>query len=98
MSGYASASDVRKSVAGLVRPRERVSVSEVAEKALRIVTPGGYAGPIDFSEFPYMREPLDLTGSRNVEAEIFVGPAQAAKTFSLIGGRIAFAVVADPAD
>lgn len=98
MSGYASASDVRKSVAGLVRPRERVSVSEVAEKALRIVTPGGYAGPIDLSEFPYMREPLDLTGSRNVEAEIFVGPAQAAKTFSLIGGRIAFAVVADPAD
>ena len=96
--GYADAELIRRSLGQLLRPRQRVSVSEVVANTLRINTPGGYSGPIDFELAPYIAEPLDVTGSRNVESMIFVGPAQSIKTFGLIGGRIAYAVEHDPAD
>lgn len=98
MSGYADAAEIVRSVAELLRPPERLSVSEGAANTLRIETPGGYCGPLDFGAIQYMREPLDSTGSRNAEAVIFCGPAQAGKTFALVGGRIAFATRYDPAD
>lgn len=95
---YANAADIRRNVARLAAPIARKSVSDVAADVLRIDTPGGYSGPLDFEVAPYMREPLDLTSSRNVQAVIFCGPKQSLKTFSLIGGRIAYAVAHDPAD
>lgn len=97
-SEYADAGAIRKRVARLAKPVTRKSVSEVVAESLRIETPGGFAGPWDRETFPYMAEPLDMTSSRNVQAVIFCGPAQCGKTFSLIGGRIVYAAVHDPAD
>lgn len=95
---YASAAEIRKATADLLRPPRRVSVSEAAESYLRIATPGGFVGNWSRETFPYMVEPMDVTSSRHVTGEVFVGPAQSGKTFSLIGGRIAYGMVCDPAD
>ena len=96
--GYADAREIRRNVARLAQPVTRKSVSQVVADSLKIETPGGFAGPWDRDTFPYMSEPMDLTSSRNVQAVIFCGPAQCGKTFSLIGGRIVYATVHDPAD
>ena len=98
MSGYADARSIRRNVARLAQPVARKSVSQVVAESLRIETPGGYAGAWDRETFPYMSEPLDMTSSRNVRGVIFAGPKQSGKTFSLIGGRIVYAAVHDPAD
>lgn len=95
---YASAAEIRKATAELLRPPRRVSVSEAAAKYLRVATPGGFVGHWDPEKFPYMVEPMDMTSSRHVTGVVFVGPAQSGKTFSLIGGRIAYGMVCDPAD
>lgn len=95
---YASASEIRRMTAELLRPARRVSVSQAAEQHLKISTPGGFTGGWSRSAAPYMAEPMDTTSSREYSAVIFVGPAQSLKTFSLIGGRIAYAMVCDPAD
>lgn len=94
----ASASEIRRDVAQLLRPPQRISVSEAAERYLRVGTPGGFVGPWSRETFPYMAEPLDMTSSRHVTGVVFVGPSQSGKTFSLIGGRIAYAKKCNPAD
>lgn len=95
---YASASEIREATAELLRPPRRVSVSDAAEQYLRISTPGGFVGNWSRETFPYMVEPMDVTSSRHVTGVVFVGPAQSGKTFSLIGGRVAYGMVCDPAD
>lgn len=95
---YASAAEIRRSTAELMRAPRRVSVSEAAERHLKISTPGGYSGPWSRAAAPYMVGPMDATSSRHVEGVVFVGPAQSLKTFSLVGGRIAYTTVCNPAD
>lgn len=95
---YASAADIRQSTAELLRAPQRVTVSEAAERYLRVATPGGFVGSWSRATFPYMVEPMDVTSSRHITGVVFVGPAQSGKTFSLIGGRIAYSMVCDPAD
>lgn len=63
-----------------------------------VETPGGYNGPWSPELTPYMVEPLDTVNDRNVEATIFVGPAQSGKSFALIGGTVAYSSVVDPGD
>ena len=86
----ASAGEIRRDAAQLLRPPQRISVSEAAARYLRVGTPGGFVGPWSRETFPYMVEPLDMTSSRHVTGVVFVGPSQSGKTFSLIGGRIAY--------
>ena len=96
--GYADVKSILRAVAGQARPVTRKAVSQVVAESLRIATPGGFEGPWDPETFPYFVEPLDMTSSRNVAAVIVCGPAQCGKTFTMIGGRIAYTVVHDPAD
>ena len=51
-----------------LRPPKRTSVSAGAAASLVIKQPGGYAGPWDASETPYMVEPMDMLASRQHEA------------------------------
>lgn len=95
---FASAGEIRQSTAELMRAPQSVSVSQAAERYLRIATPGGFIGNWSRETFPYMVEPMDVTSSRHVTGVVFVGPAQSGKTFSLLGGRIAYGMVCDPAD
>jgi len=75
-----------------------MSVSAGAAKSLVIKQPGGYAGPWDADETPYMAEPMDMLASRRHEACVFVGPARTGKTAGLLLGWMTHAVVNDPGD
>lgn len=81
-----------------LRPPKRTSVSAGAQASLVIKQPGGYAGPWDASETPYMVEPMNMLTSRQHEALVFVGPARTGKTAALLLGWMTHAVVNDPGD
>jgi len=81
-----------------LRPPRRTTVSTGAKDNLVIKQPGGYAGPWDASETPYMVEPMNMLASRQHEAVVFVGPARTGKTAGLLLGWMAHTVVNDPGD
>jgi len=75
-----------------------LSVSEAAEKYVRLNNPGSYIGPYRNSMAWYMQEPMDTLTARDKKAVIFVGPAQSGKTQSLILNWVAYTVKVDPMD
>jgi len=80
------------------RPPKRMTVAEGAQTYLVINQPGGYSGPWDPTETPYMVSPMNDLASRVHEAVCFVGPARTGKTMGLLDGWIAHAAVCDPGD
>jgi phage terminase large subunit GpA-like protein len=82
----------------MIRPPQRISVSESAAANLKIVNPSGASGNLSLEATPYMVEPMDLVRSRLYEAIVFVGPARSGKTICLVDGTVAYSVVSDPAD
>ncbi len=66
--------------ARVVRPPERLSVSEAATRYRKLNNPGSYVGPWDNLVTPYMIEPMDELNSYDYTGWVFVGPAQCAKT------------------
>lgn len=81
----------------MLRPPERLTVSQAAEKYRYLNIPGSYIGPWKNSTTPYMGEPMDVLGSREYRECIFVGPSQSAKTEAILNW-LAYTVVCDPAD
>jgi phage terminase large subunit GpA-like protein len=71
------------SVADVVRPPERLTVSEAAEKYRQLNNPGSYVGPWRNSIVPYLVEPMDAMTSRSFNSVVFAGPAQCGKALSL---------------
>jgi phage terminase large subunit GpA-like protein len=82
----------------LVKPPERFSVSESAEKYRYVNQPGAYVGKWKNYTTPYMVEPMDLFGARTHRGLIFVGPAQSGKTDALVINTIAYSIKIDPMD
>lgn len=80
-----------------VRPPERLTVSEAAEKYRHIENQGSYVGPWKNSTTPYLTEPMDEMTSRDFTGLIFVGPAQSGKTDMFLNWQL-FSVICDPAD
>lgn len=95
---YKSLGDIFVDLADYLRPPERLSVSQAAEKYRYVNQPGAYVGPWKNSTTPYMVEPMDVFASREYEGLIFVGPAQSAKTDSLVINTLAYSVKVDPMD
>lgn len=93
-----------KVIEGALQPPARMTVSEWAQNGLNgkdgryINQPGAYVGPWENSTVPYMVEPMDTLTDPEFEAEIFVGPAQCAKTDGLIVNWIGYSAVVDPMD
>lgn len=85
-----------------LQPPRRMTVSEwaalPAPEGRYINQPGAYVGPWENSTVPYMVEPQDTLTSPEYEAEIFVGPAQCAKTDGLVVNWIGYSAVVDPMD
>lgn len=71
--------------------------SEWAEQERYLNNAPGYVGPWDFAYAPYLREPLDKLASSELEAVIFVGPAQCGKT-ELILNWAGYSIRSDPSD
>ena len=83
MNEYASLEEMMVERAEIVRPPERISVSEAAEKYRYVYQPGSYVGQWSNETTPYMIEPMDECASLDFTGLVFVGPAQSAKPIAL---------------
>ena len=90
--------DIFCELAELLRPPERLSVSQAAEKYRYVNQPGAYVGQWENLTTKYMVEPMDTFASRNQRGMIFVGPAQTGKTDALVINTLAYSVKVDPMD
>ena len=95
---YEALAEIWADLAELLRPPERISVSQAAEKYIRLNNPGSYIGPFKTATAPYMQEPMDTLASRTHTGVAFVGPAQSGKTENLILGWLTYSVKVDPMD
>ncbi len=84
--------------AEMLRPPERMTVSDAAAAYRHVNSPGAYVGPWLNSKVPYMRDPMDVYASTEYTGMVFVGPAQCGKTDSLIINTILYSVIIDPMD
>lgn len=80
-----------------VRPPERLTVSEAAEKYRYVNNPGSYVGWWDNTIAPYLVEPMDELTNRLYNTVCFIGPAQCGKTDMFLNYQT-HTVVCDPAD
>jgi phage terminase large subunit GpA-like protein len=90
---YADPYETLAHTAELVRPPRRQKPSDAAAKVLR-----NEKGEWDPTLAPMMLEPLDLISTREYKGIVFVGPARASKTFSLVLGGISYIVTCSPGD
>jgi phage terminase large subunit GpA-like protein len=95
MTGAAS---IRRDIAKLVRPRERIAVSEAAERYVNVRTASGGVDKWNPELTTYIVEPMNCLNSRQYDAVVFVGPAQSGKTQGLITNFMAYIIKCDPAD
>lgn len=82
-TSYPDLNDIVTDVAELLRPSERLTVSQAAEKYRILNNPGSYVGPWKNGTTPYLTEPMDVLGSREYTSCVFVGPAQTGKGLAL---------------
>lgn len=80
-----------------VRPTERITVSEAAEKYHIVKNPGQHEGAFSMEKTPYLREPQDTLTSLDHTAMVFAGPARTGKSAMFINW-MAHGAMTDPAD
>ncbi|MCW2484976.1 phage terminase large subunit family protein [Candidatus Symbiopectobacterium sp. NZEC127] len=95
---YASASEMRRDVAALLRPPRRMPVAEAVRQYMRVPIGAGSSLPWEADLTPYMLEPMNCLTRREFDAVVFVGPARTGKTLGLIDGWIVYGIVCDPGD
>ncbi len=76
---YGSLAELVVEMADVLRPPERLTISQAAEKYRYIYVPGGYVGPWRNSTTQYLVEVMDTLQSREYNATIFCAPAQSGK-------------------
>jgi phage terminase large subunit GpA-like protein len=81
----------------ILRPPERLTVTESAEKYRHLNNPGAYVGPWLSDMVPYLREAMDVLSSREFDSMVFVGPAQSSKTEMFLNW-VTYSVLCDPMD
>lgn len=89
--------DILVQVADAVRPPERMTVSEWAEKYRELYNPGSYVGPWDNAFAPYLVEIQDTLTSLEHTGLIFVGPARCGKS-DIFFNWLGHTATCDPAD
>jgi phage terminase large subunit GpA-like protein len=97
MTATQSLEQIVAEVAALIRPPERLTVWQAAEKYVKVYNPGFYVGPWDSSLTPYMKEPMEVLTSDEYTQMIFVGPAQSGKT-DMFKNWLAYTALCDPTD
>ncbi len=76
---YKSLREIVRTLADNLRPPERMTVAQAAEKYRFINQPGAYVGQWDNSTASYRVEPMNVFASRDYNNMAFVGPAQSGK-------------------
>lgn len=94
----ATAAELRKNTAGIIRAPRRIPVAEAVHKYMRVPVGVGNSVEWDPNLAPYVVEPMNCLASREYDAVIFVGPARTGKTIGLIDGWVVYNVVCDPSD
>jgi phage terminase large subunit GpA-like protein len=94
----ATAAEIRRDIAKMIRPPERISVVEAANRYVNVRTASGGVDKWDKTLTPYMVEPMNCLTSRNFSAEIFIGPAQSGKTQGVVTNFMGYVIKCDPAD
>ncbi|HAW1512976.1 TPA: phage terminase large subunit family protein [Escherichia coli] len=94
----ATAAELRKNTAGIIRAPRRMPVAEAVHKYMRVPVGVGNSIEWDPNLAPYVVEPMNCLASREYDAVIFVGPVRTGKTIGLIDGWVVYNVVCDPSD
>jgi len=94
---YDSLEQMVAQAAEVIRPPDRLTVAEAAEKYRWIDNPGNYTGPYRNDLTPYMVEPMEVLTSQEFTGMIFAGPAQCAKTEGVMNW-VTHSAICDPAD
>lgn len=89
--------DILASVITMVRPSERLTVSEWAQKYRYIDEPGAHRGFWSAEKTPYLIEPMDVLSSLNYTGMVFVGPARTGKS-ALWWNWVGYSAHIDPAN
>lgn len=88
---------ILSSVVSMVRPREKLTVAEWAQKYRYIDRPGFHRGFWSSEKTPYMVEPMNVLTSLDYTGMVFVGPARTGKSdawWNFVG----YSAHSDPAD
>lgn len=80
MTTYRTLEDMIATTADMVRPPERLTVSQAAARYRKLNNPGSYVGPWKNETTPYLVEPMDESASLNFTGGVFVGPARTGKS------------------
>ncbi|WP_233270450.1 phage terminase large subunit family protein [Chachezhania sediminis] len=91
---YADPREALKLALPAWRPAEQISVTEAAEKYMRVNVSGQWQ-PFRRDVTPYMVEPTDMIASREYRGEVFCGPSQSGKT-QMLQSALAYTIRADP--
>jgi len=97
MTRFQTLEDMVLATAEAVRPPERLSVAEAAEKYRYINNPGSYVGKYKNSATPYLVEPMEMLTSLDFTQMVFVGPAQCGKSDMSLNWS-SYSAICDPAD
>ena len=84
-------------VSAAVRPPERITVSEAAEKYRYLNNPGSYVGKWQNAKTPYLVEPMDTFTSLDYTGAVFVGPARTGKS-DMFFNWLGHTALCDPSD
>lgn len=95
---YDSIGEIFCDLSLMLSPPENLTVSQAAEKYRYVNQPGAYVGWWKNSTVRYMVEPMNTFTSRDFNGMVFVGPAQSAKTDSLVINTLAYSIKVDPMD
>lgn len=95
---YQTLEDIWLDVIDGLKPPERLTIAEAAERYVYLNNPGQYTGPYSIRLTPYMAEPQDCLRSRLLTSAVFVGSAQSGKTQGLILNWLAYSARVDGMD
>ncbi len=97
MGRFQTLEEMVLATAEAVRPPERLTVAQAAEKYRYINNPGSYVGPFRNDMTPYLVQPMEVLTSVDFTGMIFVGPAQCGKSDMSLNW-LTYSAVCDPAD
>ncbi len=94
LAPYADPRIALKAALPALRPAERISVTDAAEKYMRVNVSGTWK---KFSRdvTPYMTEPSDMIPSRMYRGLVLCGPSQSGKT-QMLQSAVAYTIAANP--
>lgn len=94
---YDSIEEMIVAAAEMIRPPERLSVSQAAVKYRHLNNPGSYVGPWTNEKTPYLVEPMDTLQSLDFTGMVFAGPARTGKS-DMLFNWLTYTAICDPAD